>query len=316
MRTRIRIRAYKGRAVLALLALPVMFAVISCGGSGASGSSSPSALATTPSPSPTSTAESWQPGVDSRAATAVVARKWMTMLRSERFADSELWSEQATFDLWASDSHESGGAAVKGIYVGAAPDSAWTASHSLVSPGAVAYEVLYAQGDLKPTAALDLLAVSAGKVIHEDIYLDLSGGRGAEPVTQWPSSPAPTDTVARTTRTATAFVDAVTESGTLKLGRLLDDDVLFYDTAQKRQQRGATALLRWWGSRAAATLEPKSDQGLIVGPGWAAVRWTATGGQTSTEGITMPGVALLEIRSGKVVRMTLYYDSATLALHM
>ena len=198
--------------------------------------------------------------------------------------------------------------------MGAAPDSTWTAGHALVTRGVAAYESLFAQSGQKPTAALDLLAVSGGTISRE-IFLDTSGGRAAEPVTQWPSAPTSADTVARTKKTARAFADAAT-GNTLKIGLLLADDVLFYDTAQKRERRGATALLRWWGGRTAWNYANRPTDGLIVGPGWAAVRWTATGGQTSTDDITMPGAMMLEIRSGKVVRMTLYYDAATLPLHL
>jgi hypothetical protein len=296
--------------------LVAVLALVACGGSSTEPSASPTAPPPTLTPSPTPAAGSWQPGDDPVTATRRVAAKLLATLRTERFAASDLWSPQATFDLWAaSDTHVSSAEAIKEVYAGAAPDSDWTAGHTLSTSGVAAWEGLFTKGQT-PTVALDLVAVSGDRIGHEEIYLDTSGGRRAEPVTQWPSPPASTDTVARTSKTAKAFVDAVTESGTLKLGLLLADDVLFYDTAQKREQRGATALLRWWGGRAAAIIEPRPDGGLIVGPGWAAVRWTATGGQTSTEGITMPGAAVLEIRSGKVVRMTLYYDSATLALHM
>jgi ketosteroid isomerase-like protein len=304
-------------ATLALLGVAAL-ALAACGGSGTGTTASPTPTPPPPSvtPSPTTTAAAWQPGSDALVATTKVSARFLTMLRTRRFAASDIWSPQATLDLYASDVHASGADAVKSVYTGAAPESSWTAGHALVTTGVAAYEGLFAQSGLRPTAALDLLAVSGDKVEHEDVYLDLSGGRAAEAVTQWPSPPAPTDTVARTKKTATAFVDAMTDSGTLQLGLLLADDVLFYDTAQKRQQRGATELLTWWGGRAAALIEPQTENSLVVGPGWAAVRWVGTGAQSSTDDVTMPGAAMLEIRGGKVVRMTLYYDSATLALHL
>jgi ketosteroid isomerase-like protein len=296
--------------------LVALLALAACGGSGTSPSSPPTGTPPTLTPSPTSTAGLWQPGTDPLAATAEVATQWPATLSTERFAASDIWSPQATFDLWASEMHVSGGAAVKDVYVGAAPDSAWTAGHALVTPGVAAYEGLFTQSGQEPTAALDLLAVSGGRIAHEEIYLDTSGSLAATPVTQWPSAPTFADTVARTKKTATAFADAVSVSSTLKMGLLLADDVLFYDTAQKRERRGATALLRWWSGRTAWTSSNKLQDGLVVGRGWAAIRWTATGGQTSTDDITMPSATVLEIRSGKVVRMTLYYDSATLQLHL
>jgi hypothetical protein len=299
-----------------LLVAALVLAACGSSGSGSSASVTPTAAPSPASPSPATTTASWEPGSDPLSATSKVAARFLTLLRTRRFAASDLWSPQATLDLYASDVHASGSDAVKSVYTSAAPESSWTAGHALVTSGVAAYEGLYAQSGLDPTAALDLVAVSGDKVGHEDIYLDLSEGKEAQAVTQWPSPPAVTDTVARTKETATAFVDAMTDSGTLKLGLLLADDVLFYDTAQKRQQRGATALLTWWGGRTAVNVVPQAVDSLTVGRGWAALRWVGTGAQSSTDEITMPGAAMLEIRHGKVVRMTLYYDSATLALHM
>jgi hypothetical protein len=302
----------------ALLAAALVLAACGSSGSGSKASVTPTVAPSSPAatPSPATATTSWEPGSDPLAATSKVAARFLTVLRTKRFAASDVWSPQATLDLYASDVHVSGADAVKGVYTSAAPGSSWTAGHALVTPGVAAYEGLYAQSGLVPTAALDLVAVSGDKVGHEDIYLDLSEGKGAQAVTQWPTPPAPADTVARTKKTATALVDAMTDSGTLKLGRLLADDVLFYDTAQKRQQRGATALLTWWGGRTAVFVAPQAKNSLIVGRGWAALRWVGTGAQSSTDEITMPGAAMLEIRHGKVVRMALYYDSARLALHM
>ena len=312
------------RVAATLLVLITGLALVACGDPGASSSSSleespsPGSATASPvsTPSPAATAASWRPGDDSLAATAKVAARWRALLRTERFAASDIWSPHAALDIWAFDVHATDAGAVKAVYTNAAPGSSWTAGHQFVAPGVAAWEGLYAGSGQKASPALDLLAVSGGRVTREDVYLDASGGERAAPVAQWPSPPARTDTIARTKKTAEAFADAMTDSGTLRLGRLLADDLLFYDTAQNRPQRGATALLLWWNSRTFAIAKPKADHGVIAGRGWAAVRWTATGGQTSTDEIAMPGVTVLEIRDGKVVRMTLYYDSATLALHM
>jgi ketosteroid isomerase-like protein len=155
------------------------------------------------------------------------------------------------------------------------------------------------------------------EIAHEEIYLDTSGGSRADPVTQWSSPPTSADTIARTRKTAVAFYDAAARSDTsFVLGQLVADDVLFYDTASKREQQGATELLLWWNGRTFVSFEKQPNDALIVGRGWAVVRWIATGAAAATSDTHMPSAAMLETRSGKVVRLTLYYDSATLPLHI
>jgi hypothetical protein len=306
-------------AVLLVSVLPAAVALVACGGSGSAASGSSSA---TPresgepvaSPTPLPSAGWWEPGTDSAAVTAAVARRWHALLRDERFAASRIWAPQVTFDLWASDVHESGGAAVQEVYVGAAPDASWKDGHELVGSGVVAWEGLFAEAG-PPTAALDLLAVSGGKITHEEVYFDASGGRAAEMVTQWPSPPTSVDTVAATRRTAAAFARVLNEN-TLAVGRMLPRHMLFYDTAQKRQRRRDASVLTWWGGRTAVSLTKRPADAVVAGRGWAVIRWSGTDVSGSSSGITLPGAAVLETRSGKVVRLTLYYDSATLRLHL
>jgi len=316
------VHSSRGAFAATVLAGLVVLALAACGGSGkgvASGSPSPNAAAApaieTPAPLPS--VGSWEPGTDPPAVAAAVGRHFVAQLHDERFEAYRIWSPQATFDLWASDEHRDSGAAVKDVYVDVAPESSWTAGHALAGRGVAVYEGLFGQTGLGRTAALDLLGVSGGKVLHEEVFLDTAGsGRNAQPVSQWPAKPTPADTVAATAKTAKAFLQAVRFGDSGPIGSFMADDLLFYDTAQKRERQGSTAALRWLIGRTFVTFEDQPQNALIAGRGWAVARWTATGGDVATSDVVMPMAVVLETRSGKVVRMTLYYDSATLRLHL
>jgi hypothetical protein len=52
----------------------------------------------------------------------------------------------------------------------------------------------------------------------------------------------------------------------------------------------------------------------VVGSGFADVRWTIR--QTFDDGVQLavPGTTVMEVRGGKVVRLTLYYDNEAIGL--
>ena len=52
----------------------------------------------------------------------------------------------------------------------------------------------------------------------------------------------------------------------------------------------------------------------LAGPGWAAARWTVKQVFPTGVELAVPGVTVMEVRGGKVVRMTLYYDSSVMRL--
>jgi hypothetical protein len=56
------------------------------------------------------------------------------------------------------------------------------------------------------------------------------------------------------------------------------------------------------------------NQKPFAGPGWAAVRWTIKQVFSTGVGLAIPGTTVMEVRDGKVVRMTLYYLSGVMRL--
>ncbi len=98
------------------------------------------------------------------------------------------------------------------------------------------------------------------------------------------------------------------------LQALLAPDVLFYDTTQGRGARGSDAVAAWWANvPGTVAFYNKSP---ISGRGWAVVRWTARRVYSTGVELAMPGATVLEVRDGKVVRMTLYYNSKKVSLQL
>ena len=310
-----RYRPFAVPAPALALALLLALSLGACGGTSPNAivkSAPPSAVAA--APTPTLTPGPWQPGTDSLAQTAVVAKAFLSALQTEDFAEAGLWAKDATFDMSVGDEHATGAEAVRALYEEEAPLGAWQAGNVLVGPGVVAYEGQFLQTGFS-SAALDLLAVSGGKIVHEEVFLDSPSSIEAMPVTPWATPPASGDTIAQTTKTAAAFIQAVDAQDTPAIQALLAGDVLFYDTALKHEHSGQAQVMNWWGTMNPVAFQSVQATSMIVGPGWAVARWTATGTDADTSGVIVPGATVMEIRDGKVVRLALYYDSTTLPLH-
>ncbi len=316
-------RRLRSFAVLACLAaglalLPALF-LASCGGVSPNArpkSATPSAVATPSAamPSPTQILGLWQPGTDSQTQTAAVAKGFTSALQSEDFAESSVWAKDTTFDMWAGDEHAVGVKAVRKLYEEEAALGAWQAGSVLVGPGVVAYEGQFLQTGFS-SAALDLLAVTGGKIVHEEVFLDRPSSAEAVPARHWATPPSSADTLAQTRKTAAAYIQAIDTHDTAAIQALLSKDVLFYDTALKHEQRGQAPVMNWWGTMKPVAFQSIPAASVIAGPGWAVSRWTATGAGADRPGVTVPGATVMEIRGGKVVRLALYYDSMTLPLH-
>jgi SnoaL-like domain len=304
--------------VVVLLAAETL-ALAGCGGQGTSTStksaSPPSAAAApAPTPSPTLRAAPWRPGSDSLAQTAAVARQWLRLLYSEAFASSHIWAKDVTFDNWSPNMHSTG-EAVKQMYCGA-PGSTdeWGPGHILVRPGVAALEEQFSPAPGAVLTSLDLLAVSGGKIVHEEVFYNAAQDE-ATPVTPWPTAPGPGDTAAATKQTAGAFSRAMAAADLTTMGRLLAPDVLFYDVADTRARQGSGLFATWWNSLRPVTFQDMPHAPLTVGDGWAVARWTATG--TGAYMYTMmPGATVYEVRNGEIVRLTLYYEAGALPLHL
>jgi hypothetical protein len=146
--------------------------------------------------------------------------------------------------------------------------------------------------------------------VHEEIFLN-EGATG--PVRYGVSAPGPKDTANVAAKVGAAVGDAFASGDRAALQALVAPDVLFRDITVPHGERGWDALLAWWDKVPAVTLEGKKP---ISGPGWAVGRWTIRQVFSTGVELAMPGASVMEVRNGKVVRMTLYYNSSVMRLQM
>jgi ketosteroid isomerase-like protein len=158
---------------------------------------------------------------------------------------------------------------------------------------------------------VSLLAVDGDKIRHEEIFLNEGRGR---PVTFCSTTPGPDDTAKAAHQVGAAVGEAFAAGDRVALQALIAPDVLFYDITEGRGARGADAVDAWLASVPdGVTFVNKKP---LSGPGWAVLRWTARRVYSTGVELAMPGATVLEVRDGKVVRMTLYYDSKKVSLQL
>ena len=290
-------------------------ALTACGGSSRTASSSPSATITSPSPSPSivpaaEPISKWDaPGSASLAQTQAVARRYAAALHAETIPEAGLYTAASTWDYWPTDAHAQGAKEIEGIYRDAGAYLDWSKwGHLLFAPGVGVSEGMNTAYGTSSTPGLVLLAVDGNKVAHEEIFLN-EGDSG--PVTFYGSAPGPKDTAKVAAAVGAAVGDAFATGDLAALKALVAPDVLFRDTAQPHGGRGWDAVLAWWGMVPTVTLENKKP---IAGPGWAVGRWTIRQVFSTGVELALPGATVMEVRNGKVVRMTIYYNSSVMRL--
>ena len=252
------------------------------------------------------------PGTASAAQTRAVANKYATAVSTEKMASVGLFAKDATWDYWESDIHSKGAREIEDTYREAATLFDWVKLHTLAAPGVAADEgTLKSQGETSATVFLALLAVDGTKVVHEEVFLDNPGSSRKRPVVFAASAPGPKDTAKVAAEVATAIGDAFAAGDQTAIKELMAPDVLFYDTELLHGVRGVDKVLEWQSKTPAVEL---TNQEPMAGPGWAVARWTVRQVLPTGTEIAMPGATVLEVRDGKVARMTLYYDSEVIAL--
>jgi ketosteroid isomerase-like protein len=245
------------------------------------------------------------------AQTLAVARRWAAALHAEKIQGAGFYTATATWDHHAGETHLKGAAAIENIYRDSSAAADWSKGHILAAPGVAAWEGVFtavAFVSSPSTPALDLLAVDRDKVAHEEIFQNEGPSR---PVTFFSAAPGPDDTAAVAAKVAAAVGIALASGDQAALHALVASDVLFFDTTQPHGVRGWDALLAWWAKVPQVRLENKQP---IVGKGWAVLRWTVREVFSTGVEVALPGATVMEVRDGKVVRMTLYYDSKVLKL--
>jgi hypothetical protein len=258
------------------------------------------------------------PGSATLAQTLAVAHRYAVALHTETIARAGLYAASATWDYWPADNHLRGGAAIARIYREGAVSDDWSRNvHIMAAPGVGVCEGVVTNMAMsvytKPSAPfVTLLAVDGDKVMHEEVFHDTRIAVH-RPVQFYRSAPEPDDTARVASQVGAAVADAFAAAdpaGLRTLHGLMAPGVLFYDTAHGHGERGWAAMLRWWARLQAVVFESRRP---IAGPGWAVVRWTARRMANGVER-AVPGATVMEVRGGRIVRLTLYYDSRTVSL--
>ena len=200
---------------------------------------------------------------------------------------------------------------IEGVYRDAAVFSSWAKGHVLAAPGVGVDEGLYTSVGKDSTPALSLARGGreedrARGDLHQRravprpvrIYQRGTGPRGTRRAPQPRSVPQSEMRSSRAIRAA--------------LKSLIASDVVFRDTTLPHDVAGRDAVLAWW-DRVPNGVQLTNKEP-IAGQGWSVVRWTVR--QTFPTGVelALPGATVMEVRGGEVVRMTIYYNSATLRL--
>ena len=122
------------------------------------------------------------------------------------------------------------------------------------------------------------------------------------------SAPGPADTLAASKAVALTYAAALQNKDAAAVAALSAPTIAFTDTASSTVGRGPGDAQRHY----AKIFETPADlvfthPRYVVGRGWAAVVWTAG---SQSYGASGSGVTMLEMRSGKIRRETLYYNGS------
>jgi hypothetical protein len=250
-----------------------------------------------------------------------VTRRYAAALHAERIPKADLYVPDAAWDHWGSGAaHVTGASVIERIYRDAGTYLDWSrAVHLMAAPGVgvcegVATNLGGSVNTPPRTPYVTLLAVDGDRIAREEIFTDTrSLPPRKSPVEFWRSPPGPRDTAHAAAAAGAAVGDAFANGDPAALRAVVSPDVLFYDTAQAHGLRGWTALLHWWTN--VPDVELRNEQ-TIAGPGWAVDLWTVRQVLATGEEKATPGATVMEVRGGKVVRVTLYYESRDVPLQI
>lgn len=305
-----------------LVALPA-----GCGGGEVrDGGTTPSASSPPATPGAQAIASPWQRGTADAAQTAEVAGKYAAAMHDESVRDVVLYAAEATLDNWVTGTHVSGIDMIRATWADWESGVDWSLPPFYVAAedeegrsGAAVLETVAVDHRRSPEVkipCLVLLAVSDGRVIHEetfaDPHIDVARTDGPTPCPE-PKGQA-SESAAWSGKVAGWLATAVGSGDWATLKTLYSADIVFLDTSQRQPLHGITETIDW--HRAAGFGGPSewiTDEPL-VGEGWALLRWTATAADSEGDRISVPGVTMLEIRDGRIARETIYYDSSIVRL--
>lgn len=335
--TRATKRAAGGiRSARLALVLPLVLAaaaVAACGCGEAAdtegrgqGTSSPTA-SMAPSPSATETSppidtSRWECGTDGLKETRALAREYLAAVLARDVSPyvSDLYAETFTLDAWLDRSRVDDLMTAKYTWGISESNLYWSpAAQTYVAPGVAVIAGAVMDDPDDPTMVLpyvDMLAVSDGKIAHEEIIGDphetgvvTKGWKAAT------AAPGADDTAKEAQAVADEVREVLARTGDFAaLKKVYDPNIVFLDTSTDGPLRGVDAVLAWHaGTTQIAGIESLAIEPPIAGPGWAVLR-TRTGGTIDMDPFSVPGAIVMDVRDGKVVRMKVYYDSTIIDL--
>jgi hypothetical protein len=306
------------RRALVLVAVVVTLAVTAgaqtaCGGknaSGETGSSTPSTPATTASASPTAAPTTTAQIAAAWCAGGAAGQSTAGLFAKDGLAQDRAFGELAV-GVKAIEERQMHWYAVLGTFE---PLSRLVGSHGFVA------EVFVAGSQY----GVDVVRVRGGKIITDYLYYDdlqqhLLTGTNAPKAVKAP--PAASDTAAASRAVAGHYMSALRALAPARLASMYAGTVVYQDTGRDRVYRGPAAAAAAHAKMFALKGVSFQPNGVLAGPGWAAVMWKRTdreGGKPLVDipvkwtklgkGPTIHGVSILEIRDGKIARETIYCD--------
>jgi SnoaL-like domain len=170
---------------------------------------------------------------------------------------------------------------------------------------------------------VNLFRIHDGKITTWYVYLsDMLSDRVpklAPALLKTPPGPSDTETVSR--RSARAYMTALQALAPARLAALYAHDVVYQDTSRDIRYAGSAAAVAEHAKMFALRGVRFQANGVLDGPGWAAVMWRRTDREGGKPPVGYPaelakwairptihGVSILEIRDGKIARETIYSD--------
>ena len=212
-------------------------------------------------------------------------------------------------DVWIADEHLQGAAVVDYFApTGTTTVLDWSRGTVFATRGAAVVEGTVKNVPESITMrTLAVLTISDGKVTHQEVY----GNAGATVPRPKPivTAPGPGDTAAAATATVSAYDTAVTHGDMTAAAALYSPQVVFQDTTTPGKAGGTQQAVAWHTTLAAVPNMSMELKSLVAGKGWAVARWLLSGQAPSGSMASVPGATLFEVRDGKIVRETIYYNS-------
>ena len=163
-------------------------------------------------------------------------------------------------------------------------------------------------GWYSPEAVAEVVTVRGDRILRQEFFWitgpNLKAGEKSPHPARLLTPLGPGDTSAAARRVALAYVAGLKTKDAGRQAHLSTPDVAFLDVGYGDHGRRADLLRRYERMFSFPTDLAFTGVRTFWGPGWAVLRWAAASDSLGYEGAA--GLTVLEIRSGKIARQTLY----------